>query len=855
MMRRRKFLKTLGGSLALLKSSVASASPPAATLELAREGKSTYSIAISRDASPSEKHGSEELQRFLEEMCGAHLPIVTDAQEAHGNLVILGKSAYLNALAVDVPFASLGAEGFALKTTGSHLVIAGGRQRGTMYGVYTFLEKLGCRWFAPGVSRIPKMSTISVAPLDEIVKPAFEYREPFFTEAIDRDWAARNRMNGNLMNLDASTGGKVVYSGTSFYGLIPPEQYFQTHPEYFALVDGQRRSSAAQICLTNPDVLRLSIEKVLEELDRNPNANIFRVEQNDFYGWCECDNCRHVEQEEGGAHSGPILRFINEIGAAVADKHPDILIQTLAYAYSEDPPSKVRPLPNVRIQLCPIGACQSHAYEKCRYDAYIMNNLRAWAKITQDALYVWHYNADFSHYSRPFPDVGEIAADVPMCKRNGVVGLFMQGSVSPGGGGDNAALKSFVIARLLWNTSVNVREDIEDFHHAFYGRAGRSMLEYFDLLQRVVDFPPLGHGDHCWCCSSPHFTDEFIAQARQLMGKALAEADDDDAVRRRVRLAQLPIDYLEWVRAKRMFVRNDVYEPVDLADARNRLQSLLGNARSFGIQSFGEGWTLEKEAENFAYVKSYPVKKLENEVLRVHIVPGLSGRVIQMIDKRTGHDALTPPDPENPAYPDRSGLVFSVFEDYLSPKPLEVTWQADGESNSSTLSLTGTCARGLRLKRTIQIPAEGASIHTETQVQNVGSAAIEVVLQTRFDANLTHGPVPEQMDDVSYEFRSQDGRTVEQKLIEPEKQPGGAETYNGKSQPAGEWRIINRRLGLMLTNRFDPAQVARSEASWIAKNQNIVIFVLWSGKHRLEPGESARLDADYDANYPGRTPS
>ena len=846
-MQRRNFLKRLGGSIALLKPVAAGASAVPQPLELARDGRTTYSIAISRDASPSEKHGSEELQRFLQEMSGARLPMVTDAEEARGNLVIVGKSNYLDSSGLQIPFPFLGAEGFAIKTAGPHLVIAGGRQRGTMYGIYTFLEKLGCRWFAVDVSRIPRLPTITVQSLDEIHKPAFEYREPYFTEARDRDWAARNKMNGNVLNLDASTGGKVEYSGSSFYGLIPPEQYFKDHPEYFALVDGRRRAEAAQICLTNPDVLRLSIEKVLENLHQPPQANIFRVDQNDFWGWCECENCQHVEQEEGGAHSGPILRFVNAIAAAVAKEHPDTLIETIAYAYSESPPAKVRPLPNVRVQLCPIGACQAHPYEKCRYDAYLMTNLRAWAKITDGALYVWHYNTDFSHYLRPFPDFGEIAADVPMLRRNGVVGLFMQGSVMPGGGGENAALRAYVVARLLWDTNVNVRSDIEEFHRAFYGHAAPAMLEYFDLLQHVVSFPPAGQGDHCWCCSSPHFSGDFLARARQLFSKAQADAEDE-AVRRRVRQAQLSLDYLEWVRTKKHLVRNGVYEPADLADARRRYASLVSTSRSFGIEYFGEGYTLEQESKNFEYVRSYPVKTLENDSLELHIAPELSGRVVQMVNKRTGHDVLVPPDPEAPAYPDVAGLVFSVYEDYLSAKPLEVKWQAD-TSSAHELALTGTCAKGLQLKRTFQIASGGASVHTETHVQNVGTAAIEVVLQTRFDANPTKGPAPEEMDDASFAFTGQDGKRVEKKLIEPNHEPGGNETYQGQSQPNGELRMINRRAGLMLTNRFNPSQVARSSVRWIAKNQNIVVFILWSGKKRLEPGESMQLDADYDADY------
>src|SRR5208337_2406535 len=125
------------------------------------------------------------------------------------------------------PFQRLGSEGFVLRTKGNYVLIVGGRQRGTMYGVYTFLEKLGCRWFTRDLSVIPKKPTLTVEPLDEMHKPAFEYREPFFTEAFDKDWAARNKMNGASMTLDESTGGKVVYYPFvhTSYLILPPDKY------------------------------------------------------------------------------------------------------------------------------------------------------------------------------------------------------------------------------------------------------------------------------------------------------------------------------------------------------------------------------------------------------------------------------------------------------------------------------------------------------------------------------------------------------------------------------------------------------------------------------------------------------
>ena len=335
-----------------------------APLSLASAQRSSYSICISREASASERRAASELQYFLERMCGVRLAIVTDEKKPEGALILVGRSTVLDSVTNSIPYEELGHEGFALKTVGPHLAIAGGRQRGTMYGVYTFLEKLGCRWYAQDAARIPTMPALRVPPLDETQKPAFEYREIFIKEAAGKDWAARNKTNGNFSDLDESTGGKVIYYpfGHSFYSIIPPEKYFSTHPEYFALVNRERVAVRAQLCLSNPDVVRIGIETVLRWAQEHPEASIYSVSSNDADGQCECSECRRIEEEEG-APSGLVVRYVNAIAEAVCRKHPEKLIDTFAYRYCERPPHKTRVQPNVRVRIAPSGACQGHPYE------------------------------------------------------------------------------------------------------------------------------------------------------------------------------------------------------------------------------------------------------------------------------------------------------------------------------------------------------------------------------------------------------------------------------------------------------------------------------------------------------------
>ena len=179
------------------------------SLLLAENGKSEFQIVISKSASLSEQRAANELQMFLEQICDARLPIVTDEAPMREHEIILGDNTHFRSTGINVDFAELGNEGFVIRTAPPHLIIAGGRQRGTMYGVYAFLEEqLGCRWFTSTVSRIPRIRRLEIGPIDDCQIPPLEYREVFIFDALDADWSARNRLNSSMGRLTEAYGGK-----------------------------------------------------------------------------------------------------------------------------------------------------------------------------------------------------------------------------------------------------------------------------------------------------------------------------------------------------------------------------------------------------------------------------------------------------------------------------------------------------------------------------------------------------------------------------------------------------------------------------------------------------------------------
>ena len=122
----------------------------------------------------------------------------------------------------------------------------------------------------------------------------------------------------------------------------PPSEYFHDHPEYFSLRDGKRQSGYAQLCLSNPEVLQICIDKIKDVMRSEPDYLIYSMEQADNRLFCECDECAALVEKYGG-QSGIMVWFVNQVADAVKDEFPDKFIGTFAYQYTRHAPKDIVP--------------------------------------------------------------------------------------------------------------------------------------------------------------------------------------------------------------------------------------------------------------------------------------------------------------------------------------------------------------------------------------------------------------------------------------------------------------------------------------------------------------------------------
>ena len=230
---------------------------------LVDEGQPVAVVVCRTESSPVEAFAVEELVAYVKRITGAEL---SDAESATSGAypIYIGTEARERLQEFD--WDKLGEEGFLLRSGPEGLYIAGAKELGTLYGVYTLLERFGVRWFMPDEigEVIPSVRDLRVGDLDESQTPSFKYRW-----IGSGDWALKNRMNIAVDVHGEPVGPQWKWGFHTHFLLIPPETYFDEHPEWFAEVGGRRRRpkdkhhQGRQLCTSNPELIQQMAENIV----------------------------------------------------------------------------------------------------------------------------------------------------------------------------------------------------------------------------------------------------------------------------------------------------------------------------------------------------------------------------------------------------------------------------------------------------------------------------------------------------------------------------------------------------------------------------------------------------------------
>ncbi len=458
-------------ALLLLSIGCSTAGAPAAdTIELSRGKQALLPIVVPATAGAALKATAAEFAVMLGRMAGTEFKVeIGDGSRG----IVLGRPADFPKL----PFAHAFGPGpferedYILRSRPEGLYLLGSTDRAVSHAAWDLLYRFGFRQYFPGVTWeiVPPPADLKVA-VDDAQSPSFHVRRIWYNWGLwgynnepYREWCVRNRMaNGFTLN-----------SGHSYENIIASNRAeFEKHPEYFAVNNGQRRTTGGDLkfCVSNPGLRKLVVDSAVRNVRANPAIDSVSMDPSDGGNWCECADCAAM-----GGVSNRVLTLANDVAEA---------INTLGfgakyvgmYAYNKhSAPPTIRVHPNVIV-----SATTAFIGGGFTFDQVVEGWQRQGATIgVYDYLSVvdWDWNLPRGGGgSRPASVCGLLAKIHRMGAR------FYDAESGDCWG--PCGLGYYAASRTLWSVAEEKRlaEITEDFLTRCFGSAREPMREYYRLI-------------------------------------------------------------------------------------------------------------------------------------------------------------------------------------------------------------------------------------------------------------------------------------------------------------------------------------------------------------------------------------
>ena len=431
-----------------------------------------YTLVVQDGGVACVRSSADELLDYLERATGFRME-----EKASDREIVIGVTDR-DTERVKAARGAVNLDGYTLLMDGNRLYITGSCDRGTMYGVYCFLEDyIGVRFLARDTTVIIEQDAVDVpADVHTTHNPVFEMRDTYWYD-MRYDQTTANHAKDNSF-YDSSTpvadiGGGIGYAGRFVHTIN--------------LLQDLPYQGNVQPCLTDEEVYQTVLKNVRAWLDANPEATIISVSQNDSDPGrlgCQCESCKAIDDREG-TPMGSLLTFINRIANDIKEDYPGVYVDTLAYRYTRKAPKTIKPAENVIIRLCSIECCFTHPLsdDSCAKNREFKQDIEEWAAIC-DHLYIWDYTYNAETYFSFFPNLDVLWDNVQFYKDHNVKGVFLEGqqvSVS----GEFAELRSYLLAKLLWDPDMTEEAYyacMDEFLMHYYGAGWEKIKEYITSM-------------------------------------------------------------------------------------------------------------------------------------------------------------------------------------------------------------------------------------------------------------------------------------------------------------------------------------------------------------------------------------
>lgn len=516
---------------------------------IADAGQPAAAIVIPAGATAMEDLAAEELQYHIEKVSGAVLPISSGASaDVHTTILIATPDSYpeLNDLfPEDIAWLKdtgspgdterYGDDGFAIRQMEDTIYIFGANARGTLNGVYDFIEEnLGVLWIRADEDIglvYDEMPTVTANKVNYAEKSPFQVRGWHLcsigangeghSDPATEVMLSRNKLNAKL----AEPVNAYLWAWQTGIGIEPfhlthnisswileSPIYDPAYPGYWntdefgnpldpSVDDWETIHPTYQINYWDQGedgkTLQTVIAGVLNWLENNPTAKYVGIGINDTGDFTQIPEQNEdfefapgefVSCELYNYKSTVVFSFINKVARAVAEVYPDVTVNAYAYSFAQVPPEC-----DIEQNVCIVFAtCNEDVTDMLdpangspnQFDLW---NLQDW-EMKCNNIVTYNYYGCFSpsaSFERPIAD--KLQSDMQYFAAHGFTGLVPEGVAdSPCSDADSWAMNQltfWLYGKLAWDPYADVEALIAEFCEKVYGDAGSFMLEYYYCLR------------------------------------------------------------------------------------------------------------------------------------------------------------------------------------------------------------------------------------------------------------------------------------------------------------------------------------------------------------------------------------
>lgn len=313
--------------------------------------------------------------------------------------------------------------GAMVSTNGDRLEFRGQTPVQLLYAVYDFAEaQLGYCFFGPGNDLLCSEDKAITLPTGVLLRSGtapFERRGgiqefPFSQESFAlADWMAKNRLNylltwmkhydtitPELREAFAVRGIEIESGHHNFNYWIPGKTYGASHPEFFAMRNGERIKPTTQegelllseqLCTTNPELRAEITKRMLAYAREHPELKVLSLMPNDGFGWCECERCAelYAPEKKGSLYSVSEHVYdanviyhdlLADIAGRLRAAGSDLQLTFCAYVNYTKPAPTFRLRKNLSVHFAPYWRCINHEISDpdCWINSGYCKDLTAW---------------------------------------------------------------------------------------------------------------------------------------------------------------------------------------------------------------------------------------------------------------------------------------------------------------------------------------------------------------------------------------------------------------------------------------------------------------------------------------------